>query len=490
MPQASLPPVVVDRVHKRFELPREKVHTLKERALHPLRRSPVDVLHALNGISFAVSPGEFFGIVGRNGSGKSTLLKCLAGIYAVDTGAIYINGRMSTFIELGVGFNPDLPARDNVMLNATMLGLSPREGRRRFDSVIDFAELREFVDLKLKNYSTGMMVRLAFSVMIQVDAEILLIDEVLAVGDAAFQQKCFDEFERIRASGSTVLFVTHDMGAVRRFCDRAMLLERGHMVEMGDPEQIGNHYLELNFSHAAREAEKTAAAAAEREEAEAAEAAAHGHGGADAQLAAEDAARGAFGEGGDTGAGADPSAATVAAEASGTAQPGSANEAGPDAGEAGRFSDGAAEIVDAWFENDRGERTGTLSWGKPCTFVAQVHFNEDVEHPLFGLSMQNSHRDPMVSASNLHTEPRLGMFRAGEQTTFRVAFDNHLAPDRYRVTPSVTRHGGAWMDNRDGMLSVVVTGTRATGALVELPYQFTVTHEQSPPVAVRAESTT
>jgi hypothetical protein len=122
--------------------------------------------------------------------------------------------------------------------------------------------------------------------------------------------------------------------------------------------------------------------------------------------------------------------------------------------------------------------------------VAQVHFNEDVEHPLFGLSMQNSHRDPMVSASNLHTEPRLGMFRAGEQTTFRVAFDNHLAPDRYRVTPSVTRHGGAWMDNRDGMLSVVVTGTRATGALVELPYQFTVTHEQSPPVAVRAESTT
>ena len=134
---------------------------------------------------------------------------------------------MSTFIELGVGFNPDLPARDNAMLNATMLGLSPREARRRFDSVIDFAELREFVDLKIKNYSSGMLVRLAFSVMIHVDAEILLIDEVLAVGDAAFQQKCYDEFERIRASGATVLFVTHDMSAVQRFCDRALLLEHG-----------------------------------------------------------------------------------------------------------------------------------------------------------------------------------------------------------------------------------------------------------------------
>ena len=163
-----------------------------------------------------------------------------------------MNGQLSTFIELGVGFNPDLPARDNVMINATMLGLSPREARRRFDEVIDFAELHEFVELKLKNYSSGMMVRLAFAVMIQVDASILLIDEVLAVGDAAFQQKCFDEFARIRARGRTVLLVTHDMGAVQRFCDRAMLLENGKIVELGDPERVGNRYLELNFSERAR----------------------------------------------------------------------------------------------------------------------------------------------------------------------------------------------------------------------------------------------
>jgi ABC-2 type transport system ATP-binding protein len=259
----ALPAVVVDGVSKSFRLPRERVHTLKERALHPLRRGAFHELHALRDVSFAVQPGEFFGIVGRNGSGKSTLLKCLAGIYAVDAGDIYINGRVSTFIELGVGFNPDLPARDNVAINATMLGLSPREARRRFDEVIDFAELHDFVDLKLKNYSSGMMVRLAFAVMIQVDASILLIDEVLAVGDAAFQQKCFDEFARIRRAGRTVLLVTHDMGSVRRFCDRAMLLEHGDVVESGEPTRVGNRYLEINFSQEAREKTDAEADAAE-----------------------------------------------------------------------------------------------------------------------------------------------------------------------------------------------------------------------------------
>ena len=150
-----------------------------------------------------------------------------------------MRGRLSTFIELGVGFNPDLAAADNIVINGIMLGLSPREARRRVDDVIAFAELEEFADLKLKNYSSGMQVRLAFSVMIQVDADVLLIDEVLAVGDAAFQQKCFDEFHRIRDEGRTVLFVTHDMGAVRRFCHRAMLLERGRVRLIGEPERGG-----------------------------------------------------------------------------------------------------------------------------------------------------------------------------------------------------------------------------------------------------------
>jgi ABC-2 type transport system ATP-binding protein len=239
--------VVVEDVSKTFQMPRERVHTLKERALHPLRRAASDPLEALRDVSFAVEQGEFFGIVGRNGSGKSTLLKCLAGIYRVDAGRIFVNGRMSTFIELGVGFNPDLAAYDNVVTNAIMLGVAPREARNRFEEIIGFAELEEFVDLKIKNYSSGMLVRLAFSTAIQADADILLIDEVLAVGDAAFQQKCFDVFHRLRDEGKTILFVTHDMGSVVRFCHRALLLERGEVVTIDKPERAAERYLALNF---------------------------------------------------------------------------------------------------------------------------------------------------------------------------------------------------------------------------------------------------
>lgn len=234
-------------VCKTFRVPEERTHTLKERALHPLRRARNQSFQALNDISFDVRPGEFFGIAGRNGSGKSTLLKCLAGIYGVDSGRIWMNGRLSPFIELGVGFNQDLAARDNVVLNGIMMGLSPREARARYDAVIDFAELREFEELKLKNYSSGMYVRLAFSVAIQVDADILLVDEVLAVGDAAFAQKCFDVFNRMRDDGRTIVFVTHDMGTLNRFCHRALLLEKGSIVHLGEPHEVADRYLEINF---------------------------------------------------------------------------------------------------------------------------------------------------------------------------------------------------------------------------------------------------
>jgi ABC-type polysaccharide/polyol phosphate transport system ATPase subunit len=228
--------------------------------LHPRRRRGHNTFKALQDISFAVKEGEFFGIAGRNGSGKSTLLKCLAGIYQVD-GEIWRRGRLSTFIELGVGFNPDLAAKDNVIMNGIMMGLTPREAKRRYDSVIDFAELHEFQDLKLKNYSSGMHVRLAFSVAIQVDADMLLIDEVLAVGDAAFQQKCYDVFNNMRDAGRTIVFVTHDMGSMQRFCHRAMLIERGEMVYIGDPAEVGDRYLELNFG---RDPDAAAKAAGER----------------------------------------------------------------------------------------------------------------------------------------------------------------------------------------------------------------------------------
>jgi ABC-type polysaccharide/polyol phosphate transport system ATPase subunit len=234
----SAPPAVtISHVSKGFKLPHEQYHTLKERALHPFKSRTIEILQALDDVSLEIPHGEFFGIVGRNGSGKSTLLKCLAGIYDIDAGTLEVRGRLSPFIELGVGFNVDLTARDNVIINAIMLGLSRKQAEERFDDIVAFAELEEFMDLKLKNYSSGMQVRLAFAVAIQVDAEIVLIDEVLAVGDASFQQKCFDEFQRLKSAGRTIVFVTHDMGSVERFCDRAMLMERGRMVE----------YNELNF---------------------------------------------------------------------------------------------------------------------------------------------------------------------------------------------------------------------------------------------------
>jgi ABC-type polysaccharide/polyol phosphate transport system ATPase subunit len=245
------PAIVVDGVGKTFRLPQQQYSTLKERVLHPLRSQVYDELRALQDVSVTINRGEFFGIVGRNGSGKSTLLKCLAGIYDLDRGAIEITGRLSPFIELGVGFNPDLTARDNVIINAIMLGMSRRQARERFDAVVEFAELEDFLDLKLKNYSSGMNVRLAFATAIQVDTELLLVDEVLAVGDAAFQQKCFEEFQRMKDAGRTIVFVTHDMSAVERFCDRAMLLEKGRVVDIGDPLTISRAYNELNFGRVA-----------------------------------------------------------------------------------------------------------------------------------------------------------------------------------------------------------------------------------------------
>jgi ABC-2 type transport system ATP-binding protein len=250
--QLTSAPVVLEavEVEKTFLIPTHRVDTVKERVAHPFARHEHRVLRALCGVSFEVRRGEFFGIVGRNGSGKSTLLKILASIYRADRGRIRMAGRLAPFIELGVGFNPELTARENVALNGVMMGLSRREADRRLDAVLDFAELDEFVDLKLKNYSSGMLVRLAFAVMVQADADIMLIDEVLAVGDAAFAQKCMDVFQQKRDAGKTLVLVTHDMATVQSFCDRAMLLHDGNQLYTGNPEEAALRYYRLNFGGA------------------------------------------------------------------------------------------------------------------------------------------------------------------------------------------------------------------------------------------------
>jgi len=231
--------IKIDGVGKTFKLPHEKQSSLKGTLINFYRRKKgYETQRALNEISFEVKKGEFFGIVGRNGSGKSTLLKILAGIYEPTRGTIEIRGKLTPFIELGVGFNPELTGRENVFLNGALLGFSRKEVKKLYKPIVAFAELGRFMDQKLKNYSSGMQVRLAFSIAIQANTDILVLDEVLAVGDAAFQQKCFDYFERLKKDKKTIVIVTHDMSAVKRFCDRAVLIDQGDLKLIGSPDEV------------------------------------------------------------------------------------------------------------------------------------------------------------------------------------------------------------------------------------------------------------
>jgi ABC-2 type transport system ATP-binding protein len=234
--------IEVRNVSKAFRLPHQRRTTIKEYFVHPARRTTYELHHALLDVSFVVDRGEFLGIIGANGSGKSTLLKIIARIYREDSGTVVVNGLLSPFIELGVGFNMELTARDNIRINSALLGLSRREISERFDAIVEFSELERFVDQKLKNFSSGMQVRLAYSIAIQVEFDVLLLDEVLAVGDEHFQEKCFDTFEEIRAAGKTVVFVSHDLGSVARFCDRALYLENGRPVMIGETHEVVEFY--------------------------------------------------------------------------------------------------------------------------------------------------------------------------------------------------------------------------------------------------------
>lgn len=241
--------IEVNGLHKYFDLPHERVTTVKHKfvsIVRPFSPKLIERQKVLNGVSFTVPKGEFFGVVGRNGSGKSTLLKLLAGIYTPTEGTIHTEGRIVPFIELGVGFNGDLSARDNIYLNGALLGFSRKEIVKRFNDIVEFAELEEFIDKKLKNYSSGMQVRLAFSIATRLAvSDILLIDEVLAVGDADFQRKCFDYFQNLKKEKKTVILVTHDMNAVREYCDQAILIEKGKVIAKGSQEAVATAYTRL-----------------------------------------------------------------------------------------------------------------------------------------------------------------------------------------------------------------------------------------------------
>jgi len=242
--------ISVHNVSKNFKLPHERYNSLKQSALHLFSKRSYSKFEALKDISFDVKDGEFFGIVGRNGSGKSTMLKILGGIYTPTKGKVVINGTLSPFIELGVGFNPELSGRDNVYLNGAILGLTRKQVDAKYDEIVAFSELEDFMDQHLKNYSSGMQVRLAFSIAIQAQSDILLIDEVLAVGDSNFQTKCYNVFRQMKRDKRTIVFVSHDMNAIKDFCDRAALIHDGVVAAMGTPDRIINKYNQLNVVEA------------------------------------------------------------------------------------------------------------------------------------------------------------------------------------------------------------------------------------------------
>ena len=237
--------ISVKNVHKSFRLPTERSAGLKQAIFNRLRGiKGYRDQQVLKGLDIEIKRGEFVGIVGRNGSGKSTLLKILAGIYYPEKGEIVINGNLVPFIELGVGFNPELTGRENVYMNGALLGFSNEEMDKMYDDIWKFAELEDFQDQKLKNYSSGMQVRLAFSIAIRAQGDILLLDEVLAVGDAAFQEKCNQYFASLHGN-QTVILVTHSMENVKKYCDRAILIEDGKIKDQGNPKKIANEYLKL-----------------------------------------------------------------------------------------------------------------------------------------------------------------------------------------------------------------------------------------------------
>jgi ABC-type polysaccharide/polyol phosphate transport system ATPase subunit len=397
------PAVSCQAVWKIFRIPNDRPRTLKQRILHPSSSRSARNLEALREVSFQIEPGEFFGIIGRNGSGKSTLLKCLAGIYLPTHGTATVGGRVSPFIELGVGFNPELTALDNIVVNAALLGISPKEARADFREIIRFAELEEFEQLKLKNYSSGMYVRLGFAAAIQAQADIYLVDEVLAVGDARFQEKCFDTFRRMKRTGRTVIYVTHDLATVERFCDRALLLEGGEVAGIGDPTTVIRTYRQHNL----------------REE--------------------------------------------------------QAEQPGPSEDPGRRWGDGAAEIVEAWFEAEDGSRSRVFPQGSRVFFRARIRFNRPFEDPVFGVIIKNERSDHVFVTNTIFDEISTGQFSTGEEVLYSVALDLHLADGVHTASPAVAyQDAQRFADWQEEVVTIVVRGDRHSGGIVELPHDAAV----------------
>ena len=389
---------------------------------------PDDVFNALNGVTFDVASGRTFGLVGRNGSGKSTMLKLIAGIGRPSSGTVKVAGRVSALIELGAGFHPEISGRENVYINGMMLGLTKREISQRFEEIVDFAELREFIDAPVKTYSSGMYMRLGFAVAINVDPDVLLVDEVLAVGDEAFTHKCLDKFAEFRRRGRTVLLVTHSLDLVTRFCDEALWLDGGVVRAQGDPRHVIDAYL-LDVAKAQ-----------------------------DAQLQRQDPSIGHMATSSGDGASSIPS------------------EPAPDLFQAneGRWGSREVEILEVEFLDRNGSRSHVFQSGDPVEVRLRVHANQPVEDVVFGVGIFNAEGVCCYGTNTLIDGATSSAMKGSGEAWFSIERLD-LVDGTYKVDVAVHRENGAPYDYHRLLHTIRVTSSRKEAGIFRLPHRWTFT---------------
>ena len=438
--------ISVKNVSKQFSIPHEKISSIKIAFINLFKKNTSETFYALKDVSFEVKRGEFFGILGRNGSGKSTLLKILAGVYTANSGHIKIDGLVSPFLELGIGFNPELSGRDNIYLNATVLGLTEEEINAKFDSIVAFSELERFIDQKVKNYSSGMQVRLAFSVAIYANREILLMDEVLAVGDSNFQSKCLREFARYKEMGKTVILVTHDIGTVQRYCDRAMLLRNGEVAMIGSAEEVGNEYIYQNMSDEEKRIIK------EQEQAKIKA----GKDMIQAQLEAEKLKGKALQE----------EKARLEAEKQRQAEEQKRLEE--------ERKNKVAEITGVEFMDSEGNIKKVFQTGGKLRVRVSYKFFRDYQKPNFGIQIKDVHGLNIFASNTKLNNIGLDNVNKGEIIDVVFDIDNCFASGSYLVSPAVVANDDAVIDWRDNFANFEIISSWKSGSVVEFGHAIKV----------------
>ncbi|HNW74105.1 MAG TPA: ABC transporter ATP-binding protein [Bacteroidales bacterium] len=423
--------IKVDHVSKSFRIPREQRNTIREHVIRFRKRMVYESFQALNDVSFEIRKGEFFSIIGRNGSGKSTLLKILAGIYSTDSGSVVVNGELSPFLELGVGFNPELSGKDNVYLNGMILGLSKLEIDRIYQKIVDFSELDRFIHLKVKNYSSGMHVRLAFSVAVHANKEILLMDEVLAVGDANFQVKCFNVFEQFIREGKTIIFVSHDPGPVQKYSDRVMYLESGKPAFIGRADEALSRYMYTDVID-------------------------KGTGDQKAEPSREESVQGKT---------------TVVI-------PGSTGETPetPEAEQLQRKAEKVIEITQVQVLNEHRQPTRELNHG--TCFYLHLHYSilQSLTEPVFGIIIHDQKKRVLFTTNTYIEKVKIGKIDPGNIIiTYRI--DNYFSTGKYAISSVVSdRTQRIFYEWKDDIFNFRVTNMKRleNSGGVDLPHEITI----------------